>query len=254
MPKQRPLIGVTGDFVQGPPRQEGTGRSGDKYVIGTSYFTAVIESGGLPILIPCSDDASVLDAYLQRVDGVLFTGWGRDYPPPTVRRADRPADPSAHVAASGTRPDALQSLARLGQAPARHLRRRPVGQRRLWRQPRPTHRELDPAYEPSRARGRLPPRLRSRGHPPGIDPGAGHTDGQLRPPPGDHRSAGGRRTRRIRDGARRHRRSGRTPERREPLRPVRAVASGADKRRRPSAAALQRLYTRMPDGGGNLIP
>ena len=98
MSRQRPLIGVTSDFRHGPSPPEATVRLGDQYVIGTSYFTAIIDAGGLPLLIPCSDDAHVLDAYLQRVDGVLFTGWGCDYPPglygePTDPRTRLPTSP-----------------------------------------------------------------------------------------------------------------------------------------------------------------
>lgn len=41
-----------------------------------SYVWAVTQAGGIPLLLPITADDAALDAYLRRVDGVLFTGGG----------------------------------------------------------------------------------------------------------------------------------------------------------------------------------
>jgi len=45
------------------------------------YFKAVLQAGGLPVLIPATADTAVIEAYFDRVSGVLFTGCAQDCPP-----------------------------------------------------------------------------------------------------------------------------------------------------------------------------
>ncbi len=73
---KRPLIGINMDF------SESLGKKTDdsKYIVGINYVKSVCEAGGLPLLIPCTDDETLLEQYIEKADGFLFIG-GRDYSP-----------------------------------------------------------------------------------------------------------------------------------------------------------------------------
>lgn len=75
-PARRPSIGITPDV---------SGTTGDgatpRYELKASYAEAVLRAGGLPMVMPYSDDRSVVEAYLDRVQGVLVTGGAFDVPP-----------------------------------------------------------------------------------------------------------------------------------------------------------------------------
>lgn len=73
----RPLILITPDVevreqTRGPTRY---------HVLEQSYAQAVLEAGGIPWVAPYTDDDEVIDAYLDRVDGVLLTGGAFDVDP-----------------------------------------------------------------------------------------------------------------------------------------------------------------------------
>jgi len=71
---RRPLIGITPDVQHpkdAPPR----------YEVKVAYADAVVRAGGLPFIIPYSDDPTTVDAYLDRVAGVVVTGGAFDIPP-----------------------------------------------------------------------------------------------------------------------------------------------------------------------------
>jgi len=64
-----PVIGVT--------TSSGHNRAGRPIVtLGQSYTAAVIQAGGVPVLIPSDLDRDGLRALVARLDGVLFTGGG----------------------------------------------------------------------------------------------------------------------------------------------------------------------------------
>jgi putative glutamine amidotransferase len=70
---RRPLIGVTG--------HGGDATSGSRSVAALeAYLAAVRQAGGLPVVLPPTSDPALIAAYVERVDGVLFTG-GRDISP-----------------------------------------------------------------------------------------------------------------------------------------------------------------------------
>lgn len=52
-----------------------------KYELKAAYADAVLRAGGLPLILPYSDDRSCIDAWLDRVSGVLITGGAFDIPP-----------------------------------------------------------------------------------------------------------------------------------------------------------------------------
>jgi len=67
---KRPIIGVTVD----------TADDRDAYDSPYSYAQAIEAAGGLPFLLPYKSDLSLIPAYVDAVDGILFTG-GNDLDP-----------------------------------------------------------------------------------------------------------------------------------------------------------------------------
>ena len=49
-------------------------------IIGKLYIKAICDAGGVPVLLPCLDDAETLDSYVTLCDGFFFTG-GSDVDP-----------------------------------------------------------------------------------------------------------------------------------------------------------------------------
>lgn len=72
---RRPNIGITPDWAQ--PADSAFPR----YELKVPYADAVLRAGGLPFVLPYSDDPSCVEAYLDRVSGVLVTGGAFDIPP-----------------------------------------------------------------------------------------------------------------------------------------------------------------------------
>lgn len=71
---RRPNIGITPDYSERP---DGTGY----YDLKAAYADAVLKAGGLPFVLPYSDDRTVIEAYLDRVSGIIVTGGHFDIPP-----------------------------------------------------------------------------------------------------------------------------------------------------------------------------
>jgi putative glutamine amidotransferase len=72
---RHPLIGVTGHRIE-----TGTEVKTVNVACKEAYLHAVRLGGGIPVVLPPSDDPAEVAALLDRVDGVLFTG-GRDVDP-----------------------------------------------------------------------------------------------------------------------------------------------------------------------------
>ena len=64
-----PLIGIT---TSCSTSESGASRQG----VGEAYIQAVAQAGGAPLLIPNGLPAEALDAFLRRLDGILFSGGG----------------------------------------------------------------------------------------------------------------------------------------------------------------------------------
>ncbi len=73
---RRPSIGITPDVSTPNPDAPQP-----KYELKTAYAEAVLRAGGLPLVLPYSDDRLVIDAYLDRLSGLLVSGGGFDVPP-----------------------------------------------------------------------------------------------------------------------------------------------------------------------------
>lgn len=73
---RRPYIAVTPDLGQTQ-----SAFPAPRYELKTAYSEAVFRAGGLPWIVPYSEEKSVIEAYLDRVSGVLLTGGAFDVPP-----------------------------------------------------------------------------------------------------------------------------------------------------------------------------
>lgn len=73
---RRPSIAITPDVSTPTPEAPHA-----KYEVKSAYADAVTRAGGLPFILPYSEDHSLLEAWLERVSGVLITGGAFDIPP-----------------------------------------------------------------------------------------------------------------------------------------------------------------------------
>jgi len=78
----RPVIGINTDFFAATKTYSAHAR------LNAGYFDAVLQAGGLPIMIPPLSKQDDLDAILDRIDGIVLTG-GLDIDP---RRANQPTN------------------------------------------------------------------------------------------------------------------------------------------------------------------
>lgn len=73
----RPLIGITSDIEY---RDGNPGR--DWYFLDARNIPALAEAGAVPVMLP--HQADLIDAYLERLDGVIISGGGYQFPAPTL--------------------------------------------------------------------------------------------------------------------------------------------------------------------------
>lgn len=67
---ERPLIGVTTVYDEKRHVNE----------VSLAYVEAVLENGGIPLILPTIDSAEAVDRYVRELDGLVLVG-GRDIPP-----------------------------------------------------------------------------------------------------------------------------------------------------------------------------
>ena len=67
--KKKPLIALTPDV-----QEKGGGRMNG--YVHKEYTDAVLAAGGLPVVLPLTDDEATLEALMARVGGLLLTGGG----------------------------------------------------------------------------------------------------------------------------------------------------------------------------------
>jgi len=75
-PARRPSIGITPDLNASRPDSPFP-----LYELKVPYGEAVLRAGGLPFALPYTDDPACIEAYLDRVSGLLVTGGAFDIPP-----------------------------------------------------------------------------------------------------------------------------------------------------------------------------
>lgn len=73
---RRPNIGITPD-VSTPTEESPHPR----YELKVAYADAVFRAGGLPMVLPYTDEAQIIDNYLDRISGLVVTGGAFDIPP-----------------------------------------------------------------------------------------------------------------------------------------------------------------------------
>lgn len=73
---RRPSIAITPDVSVPTPESPFP-----RYELKAAYADAVLRAGGLPLVLPYTDDRTVIDQFLDRVSGLLITGGAFDIPP-----------------------------------------------------------------------------------------------------------------------------------------------------------------------------
>jgi putative glutamine amidotransferase len=69
------VIGITPDFTEASPPSPG------HYELKLAYADAVLRAGGLPWVLPYSDELSVVTDYIDQLSGLVVTGGAFDVPP-----------------------------------------------------------------------------------------------------------------------------------------------------------------------------
>lgn len=82
---RRPSIGVTSDISTPSPESPLP-----RYELKTAYPEAVLRAGGLPFLLPFTEDRTVLEQYLDRVSGLVLTGGAFDITPSSYGEEPKP--------------------------------------------------------------------------------------------------------------------------------------------------------------------
>lgn len=90
---RRPNIAITPDLTAPTPDAPQA-----RYDLKTSYTDALLRAGGLPFILPYTDDVHAIDAYLDRVSGVVISGGAFDIAPEhygeTAREGMGPTKPA----------------------------------------------------------------------------------------------------------------------------------------------------------------
>ncbi|MEK6683529.1 MAG: gamma-glutamyl-gamma-aminobutyrate hydrolase family protein [Nitrospirota bacterium] len=76
----RPIIGITPDFSDGV-RKKSRSQSEPTYLLKARYVDAIQDLGGIPFILPITDDPKLQAELLRRIDGLLITGSGPDLNP-----------------------------------------------------------------------------------------------------------------------------------------------------------------------------
>ncbi|MFO0595957.1 MAG: gamma-glutamyl-gamma-aminobutyrate hydrolase family protein [Myxococcaceae bacterium] len=82
---RRPSIAITPDVTLPTPDSPFP-----KYDVKAAYADAVLRAGGLPFILPYTDERALIDQYLDRVSGLLITGGAFDIPPEAYGEAAKP--------------------------------------------------------------------------------------------------------------------------------------------------------------------
>ena len=69
--KKKPLIGITTSLELNPNRL-----NDHKTIVSVDYSKAVINSGGIPFILPITENIEVIKEQIQLLDGLLLSGGG----------------------------------------------------------------------------------------------------------------------------------------------------------------------------------
>ena len=70
---KKPVIGITCDFSMVPPAKKGMKPRG-RFAVGRSYVKAVIEAGGIPMLLAGAANPKDVEQQIELLDGIILTG------------------------------------------------------------------------------------------------------------------------------------------------------------------------------------
>lgn len=73
----KPLIGITANFIKDdePGLISHVGGAGQQWhALADDYITAIYDAGGMPVVLPVLPDAEAGQEWLDRLDGLLFSG------------------------------------------------------------------------------------------------------------------------------------------------------------------------------------
>jgi putative glutamine amidotransferase len=73
---RRAPIGITPDLSTPAPETPV-----QRYELKVPYADAILRAGGLPFVLPYSEDSSIIEGYLERISGLVVTGGAFDIPP-----------------------------------------------------------------------------------------------------------------------------------------------------------------------------
>lgn len=76
----RPIIGITPDYSDGN-RKDSRSRGEPTYFLRARYVEAIKDLGGIPFVLPITEDPKLRSDLLRRIDGLLITGSGPDLDP-----------------------------------------------------------------------------------------------------------------------------------------------------------------------------
>lgn len=98
----KPLIGITCSLGLGIYSLTMENMPQEQHRMNDSYVKAVIQAGGIPVVIPAYEDISLVKSVIERLDGVVLSGGGDVNPDLYSRRAN------AHLGSVSPRRDAVE--------------------------------------------------------------------------------------------------------------------------------------------------
>ena len=72
----KPLIGITGSLGLGIYSLQQEHMPAERHQLSDSYVKAIIQAGGIPVVLPCCEDPELMKAMADKMDGILFSGGG----------------------------------------------------------------------------------------------------------------------------------------------------------------------------------
>jgi putative glutamine amidotransferase len=100
--KVKPVIGINSGVAI-------SDEGGHRYILGGNYTNAILKAGGIPVILPATQDPEVREGYFRFIDGLMLVG-GPDVDPSIYGDSERLA---TVVPASPLRLDFDLSIARL---------------------------------------------------------------------------------------------------------------------------------------------
>lgn len=72
----KPLIGITGSLGLGIYSLQQEHMPAERHQLSDSYVKAIIQAGGIPVVLPCCEDVELMKSMADKMDGILLSGGG----------------------------------------------------------------------------------------------------------------------------------------------------------------------------------